>query len=181
MKECRLILDEVQAVLGRLRPDGIDRLLALLESGRTLFTIGEGRSGLMAKSFAMRLFHLGLRVYVVGETIAPAIRENDVLIAVSGSGTSAAVVSAAAKARESQAVVIGVTTDAGSPLAGHADDLIVIEAATRYRKHTEATSAQPLGSLFDQCAHIVFDAVCLRYAESRQVTHQDAFLRHTNL
>lgn len=180
MKECRLIMDEMQAVLGRLKPDGIDHLLALLESGRTIFTIGEGRSGLMAKSLAMRLFHLGLNVYVVGETIAPAIRKHDVLIAVSGSGTSAAVVAAAAKAQEAKAVVIGVTTNSDSPLAGHADDLIVIEAATRYRKNNEAKSVQPLGSLFDQCTHIVFDAICLRYAQARQVSHQDAFNRHTN-
>ena len=43
------------------------------------------------KMAAMRLMHLGLTVHVVGETTAPAIRSNDLLLAASGSGTTAGV------------------------------------------------------------------------------------------
>lgn len=176
-----MILSEIRAVLEKLPLDGVEKLLKLMNGNTTLFLIGEGRSGFMAKSFAMRLFHLGLPVYAVGETIAPPLRQGDALIAVSGSGASAGVVSAAAKARETGAAVIGVTTNAESALAELANDLIVIPAATRYRQEGEAATLQPLGSLFDQCAHVVFDAVCLRYARSRELDPKAIFQRHTNL
>ena len=71
---------------------------------------GEGRSGFSAKGFAMRLMHLGYTVYVVGETITPAIKEGDILIGVSGSGKSISVVDAARKAKEKNASVIAVTS-----------------------------------------------------------------------
>ena len=37
--------------------------------------MGAGRSGLVAKAFAMRLMHLGLEAFVVGETITPALNK----------------------------------------------------------------------------------------------------------
>ncbi len=55
----------------------------------------QGRSGLAAKAFAMRLMHLGISSYVVGETISPAIYDDDCIIAISGSGETNTIVSAA--------------------------------------------------------------------------------------
>ena len=40
-----------------------------------VFIMGLGRSGLVAKAFGMRLMHLGLKVYIVGDTITPAITD----------------------------------------------------------------------------------------------------------
>jgi D-arabinose 5-phosphate isomerase GutQ len=40
----------------------------------------------MGRAFAMRLMHLGATSFVVGETITPSIQENDVFVAISGSG-----------------------------------------------------------------------------------------------
>ncbi|GGG03932.1 6-phospho-3-hexuloisomerase [Paenibacillus abyssi] len=181
MKEFDHILSEIQSVLQKVQPEAALKLISMLQSGRTVFLVGEGRSGFMAKSFAMRLHHLGVSVFVVGETITPSIKEGDVLIAVSGSGTSAAVLSAAKKSIEAKAEVWAVTANAESPLAQTANEILHVEAATRYRKEHESKSVQPLGSLFDQCCHIVFDAICLRYASELQVAHSEAFNRHTNL
>ena len=43
----------------------------------------------------MRLMHLGFHVYVMGETITPSIGKGDLIIALSGSGTTKLVVTAA--------------------------------------------------------------------------------------
>ena len=43
---------------------------AILRANR-IFVSGAGRSGLMARCFAMRLMHAGFTVYVVGDTICP--------------------------------------------------------------------------------------------------------------
>jgi Predicted sugar phosphate isomerase involved in capsule formation len=46
--------------------------------------MGAGRSGLVAKAFAMRLMHLGMISYVVGETITPALQTGDLIVVLSG-------------------------------------------------------------------------------------------------
>ncbi|MGI6473048.1 MAG: hypothetical protein ACOX0J_01670 [Thermoactinomyces vulgaris] len=40
---------------------------------------------------------------------------------------------------------------------------------------------QPLGSLFDQSVHILLDAVCLEYGRMKEVAHDKAVRRHSNL
>jgi acyl dehydratase len=58
------------------------------ERKTTIFLAGAGRSGFVAKSFAMRLMHLGFYVYVFNETIAPPVRDGDIIIIISKSGKS---------------------------------------------------------------------------------------------
>ena len=49
----------------------------------------------------MRLMHLGFNVYVVGETVTPAVETDDLLIVISGSGETKSIneMSALAKAK----------------------------------------------------------------------------------
>lgn len=54
-------------------------------------------------------------------------------------------------------------------------------AATKYRRQDEIKSIQPLGSLFDQCMHLIFDTICLRYAALQRVGHSEAFRMHSNV
>lgn len=77
----------------------IDILLKTYKEGRKVLIIGAGRSGLVGKAFAMRLMHLGFNVYVLGETIVPALNNNDLVIAISGSGRTKLVVTAAEAAK----------------------------------------------------------------------------------
>jgi 6-phospho-3-hexuloisomerase len=180
MQEIGTILDEIRSVLTREEvPDQEEIAKALMD--KRIFVIGEGRSGLMGKSFAMRLMHLGATVYVVGETITPSIAEGDVLFAVSGSGTTKNVTMVAEKAKQIGCTVIGVTTDPASELGRLSNLIVTIPAATKYRRENESASIQPLGSLFDQCAHIVFDSICLIYSKLQSQDHGSAYQRHSNL
>jgi 6-phospho-3-hexuloisomerase len=180
MSKIRSILQELLVVLDRPELEGWEEITELL-LGRRIFVVGEGRSGLMGKSFAMRLMHLGAEVYVVGETITPSIASEDVLIAVSGSGTTKQVVWSAIKAKEQGSTVVAVTTDRSSQLGVLADNILHIPAATKYRKNAESKSIQPLGSLFDQSAHILFDAICLQYASVQSEDNDSAQQRHSNM
>ncbi|WP_026695870.1 6-phospho-3-hexuloisomerase [Peribacillus kribbensis] len=175
------VLKEVEMVVSQVEEQKLQELASTLQQSKRIFIIGEGRSGLMAKSFAMRLMHLGATVYVVGETITPSIEEGDTLVAVSGSGTTKAVVWTSEKAASLGCSVIGVTTNPESPLAAASTQLLHVPAATKYRRENELKTIQPLGSLFDQSAHILFDIMCLQYAEQNKVDHTEAFGRHSNL
>src|SRR5512136_2416576 len=55
-------------------------------TAKRVYVAGAGRSGLIARAFAMRLLHLGFDVYVVGETVTPALQPGDTLVVFSGSG-----------------------------------------------------------------------------------------------
>ena len=49
-------------------------------SKNRIFIAGVGRTGLMMKSFSMRLMHLGLKVFYIGETNTPKINHKDLII-----------------------------------------------------------------------------------------------------
>ncbi len=174
------ILGEIRGVLGTFDYTQLDTVADEIDSASHVVVAGEGRSGFMAKAFAMRLMHLGVPVHVVGETTTPALGGEDLLVAVSGSGTTASTVRAAEQANAVGGRVIAVTTDPDSPLAATAATVVHIPAATKYRKPGEAATIQPLSSLFDQVCHIVFDAVCLRLATLREVDNAAARAAHAN-
>jgi 6-phospho-3-hexuloisomerase len=175
------ILNEIKTVLSQVDENQLKDIAVKLQNAKRIFVIGEGRSGLMAKSFAMRLMHLGATVYVVGETITPSIEEGDLLVAISGSGTTKSVVWTAEKTSSLGCSVVAITTNPESPLAATATTILHVPAATKYRRENELKTIQHLGSLFDQCAHVVFDTLCLQYSALNEVDHAAAFGRHSNL
>ena len=134
----------------------------------------------MARAFAMRLMHLGLTVHVIGETTTPAVGPGDTVIAVSGSGTTAGTVRVADQAQAVGATVLAVTTEPDSPLGRLAERVLVIPAATKYRRENEAPTIQPLSSLFDQVTHVALDAICFDLAARRGVDNATAKAAHAN-
>lgn len=91
------IIEELQHSVSFIQEAEADRLVDRLLQADKVFVAGAGRSGFMAKSFAMRLMQMGLDAYVVGETVTPSIGKDDVLVIGSGSGETKALVSMAQK------------------------------------------------------------------------------------
>ena len=174
------VVAEIEGVAAKVDRDSLEALVDRLDAAPRVFVSGEGRSGLMGKAFAMRLMHLGLTVYAMGETITPAVREGDLVVVISGSGTTAGAVRTAEQAGSAGAGVHAVTTDPGSPLAARADGVLVLPAATKYRRSDEAPTIQPLSSLFDQATHVALDVVCLGLARRRDVDNERARGTHSN-
>ncbi|HET6625899.1 MAG TPA: 6-phospho-3-hexuloisomerase [Nocardioidaceae bacterium] len=175
------VLTEITQVLAKVsRPEVEDLGRRLGEAGR-IFIAGEGRSGLMAKAFAMRLMHLGSTVHVLGETTTPSVAAGDTMVAISGSGKTEGTVRAAEAAQRVGAGVLVVSTDPSSPLARAAEAVLTVPAATKYRRADEPATIQPLSSLFDQATHIVLDVVCLQLAEQRRVDNETARAAHSNM
>ncbi len=175
------ILSEIEHVLSEVDEAQVDAFADHLLAAPRVFVTGEGRSGLMGKAFAMRLMHLGLTVYVVGETTTPALTGTDALVAISGSGTTEGTVHIAQQVKKLGTTIDSVTTNPESALAKLATNRLIIPAATKWRRAGESTSQQPLGSLFDQCCHIVLDAVCLHIAKRKDMSNEAARQLHTNV
>jgi 6-phospho-3-hexuloisomerase len=178
--EVDTILAELTTALHRLHRTGIFTLADEAMNAPRVFVTGEGRSGYVARAFAMRLMHLGITTYFLGDTCTPAIKTGDLLIALSGSGTTAATVRAVDAASAHGCRTVAITSDPRSQLATNADLAVHIPGATKHRKTGEAPTVQPLSSLFDQCAHIALDAVTLRIAHRRAINNDTATANHAN-
>lgn len=175
-----LVQDEISGVFRSVDPAQVAALVTELRLADRIFVTGAGRSGLVLKMAAMRLMHLGLTVHVVGEITAPAIRSGDLLLAASGSGTTAGVVKAAETAAAQGARIAAYTTNAGSPLAQAASAVVTIPAAQK-TDHGSSLSRQYSGSLFEQVLFATTEAVFQSLWDEDAATPEELWQRHANL
>lgn len=161
MKTIQTIVDEMKKVLSEVHPQQYYKLVELFQQDRRFFFTGEGRSGFIMKAVAMRMMHAEKEVYVVGETITPAIRTGDALIVLSGSGTTSSSVHSATQATNSGATVFLVTADEDALGTAPFQQGLVLPAATKSKKHVHRKTIQPLGNQFDQAAHLLLDAAII--------------------
>lgn len=156
-----VILAETARALAGVDSGRVNHFCRLIMAAPRIFVTGEGRSGLMARAFAMRLMHLGYTAHVVGETTTPAIQRGDLLVAVSGSGETAITRHVLTQAGAAGARTALVSSRPDSSIGRAADFVLVVPGATKRREEGELPSEQPLGSLFDQAAHLTLDAAIL--------------------
>ncbi|MDI3418642.1 SIS domain-containing protein [Streptomyces luteolus] len=167
------VRDEISGALSEVSDAQMARAAAMFTvQGRRWFCSGQGRSGLVAQMSAMRLMHAGFEAHAVGEATAPSIGEGDGLIMISGSGETPVTLHLAHLARASGAHLLAVTTRGDSSLAGLAN--AVIEVPT-------AGSNQFGGSLFEQSALLLLDALILDITAATPGVHGAMQARHTNL
>jgi 6-phospho-3-hexuloisomerase len=176
-----------------------DQMVAFLQemlSAKRVYVAGAGRSGFIAKAFGLRLMHLGLDVYVVGETITPAFRSGDTLVVFSGSGETHSMVSICGTAKELGGKVCLITGSPDSKMSRMADCVVNLGDLTGYYrkdknsfeirqltgKYRSVTSAfAPLGTLFETLALIFSDAVISALMESKKAEILDMQRRLTNV
>ena len=187
----KAILDNIVTAEEYLDEKAIDEFENIIIGAKNIFVTGAGRSGLAAKAFAMRLMHLGLSAYVVGETISPAIYVDDCIIAISGSGETNTIVSAAKIAKNRGSKVLALTSYPESTLGQLADAYILVKGRTKkevddenYMKrqiHGNYTSLTPLGTAFELTTLVFMDAIVSELMEKMHQTESDLKARHTVL
>ena len=98
------------------------------ERKSTIYLAGAGRSGFVAKAFAMRLMHLGFYVYVFNESIAPPVTDGDIIIIVSKSGKSNSITQIVEDSKIDNVKFLAVCGNTDSDLAQKSDAKIVIDS-----------------------------------------------------
>ncbi|WP_216726042.1 6-phospho-3-hexuloisomerase [Hymenobacter siberiensis] len=176
----KLLITENQQLAERIDWTAAAALVPLIRQAERVFVVGAGRTGLALQAAAMRLMHLGLRVFVVGETTTPAIGAGDLLLAGSGSGTTSTIVKAAEKAVAAGARVAAISTTAESPLATLAD-LVVLVPAAQKQDHGGSLSQQYAGSLFEQAVLLLTDALFQTLWTLDGTPAPELWKRHANL
>lgn len=174
------ILAENHKVLQAVDRAAIAQFIASITQSKRIFVTGEGRSGLVMRMFAMRLVHLGYQDFVVGETITPAIQNGDLLIDCSGSGSTGNVLAIAQKAQATGAQIVSITAQPDSPLGQLADIMIHLNAAAK-QDRTQQHSQQFAGSLFEQSALLLLDAVFHLIVKQTNQSAETLYSLHANL
>jgi 6-phospho-3-hexuloisomerase len=175
------ILNEIERTLSRVSPDGLERLVEAILAADRIYVAGGGRSGLMARAFAMRLMHLGFVTYVVGETTTPSIRRGDLLVACSASGETQVTITVSRVAQTAGARVFAITATPDSPMARLAAETIVIPAPSKRTPSEDETSHQYGGSLFEQSLMVLLDATSSELGRRLGTPPQELDARHANL
>ena len=168
----------------------VDALVNVYRDDKKVLVVGAGRSGLVGRAFAMRLMHLGFRSYVLGETITPSVGEGDLVVAISGSGTTTMVVAAAEAAKKMRARVVAITSYRDSPLASYADLIVQVPGRTKVAKMDDYFARQilglheplaPLGTLFEDTAIVLLDAIIAELMHRLKKTEDEIRSRHANI
>ena len=185
------IIENVKEAETYLDNDEINNFMNEITNAENVFVIGAGRSGLVAKAFAMRLMHLGISAYVVGETISPAINDEDCILAISGSGETNTIVSAAKTSKKRGARILSLTSYPKSSLGKISDVSIYVRGRTKaeaddknYLKRQidgNYTSLTPLGTAFELTSLIFLDGLICELMNKLGKTENDLKKRHAVL
>ena len=183
------ILKNIKSATEYIDKDIVDEFVDILTNSKNVFVIGAGRSGLVAKAFAMRLMHLGISTYVVGETISPAIYGDDCILAISGSGETKTLVSAVEIAKTRGSKVLSLTSYPESSLGNRSDVAMLVKGRTKvdiddedYIKRQfegKHTSLTPLGTAFELTSLIFLDGLISELMYKLGKTEYDLKYRHT--
>lgn len=174
------ILIELNRTIALINEEESEKLVDGILRAKKVFVAGGGRSGFMAKAFVMRMMHVGLDPYVVGETVTPNLEPDDIFIVGSGSGETQSLVGMTEKAKSIGAMVVAITINPNSTIGKLADIKIEIPAQAK-EEGTSGKSIQPMGSLFEQSLLLFYDAVILRFMEKKGLNSEVMYGRHANL
>lgn len=188
----RLMASKVRSIANGISDDEVEALIREILGAKRVYVMGAGRSGLVARAFAMRLMHLGLTSYVVGETVTPALDQGDLVVVFSGSGETKTVADIAESAKAIGGRLCLITSKKDSRIGRIAECCVVIESRRDENgdEHTEFEIRQmmgkhksfaPLGTLFETASVIFADAVISRLMEIKHVNVETLRGRHVNI
>ena len=156
-------------------PERIEAIVDAIRGARTVFVIGLGQDGIVARAFTLRLAQLGiLAVYHFDPVLMPTSLANagreDVMLVFSEHGRRTALTELSRLFRTRVGKVVSVTRNTPNPLRAQADLALVVSG------HDERAHVEPLlyQSALHQLLDLVFVLLCEHGEERLQLLDQDA-------
>ena len=188
------ILSGAKRAIDELDESQVESMIKLLLDAqeKKIFVVGMGRSGFVGRAFALRLMNLGFNVYFLGETITPAAGKDDLVIAISGTGMTKLVVSAAGAAKDIGARVVAITSYKESQLGQLADQLVLVKGRTKmgWPREEDYLARQilgereplsPLGSVFENNCMVFLDGLIVELMYRMKKDENDLRSRHATI
>jgi 6-phospho-3-hexuloisomerase len=179
-QECMMILEEISGCIQNIDTSQIDLLIREIPRAKRIFCIGIGRSGFLIQTFCMRLNHLGFHAYLLGGVPCPPAEPGDLIIAASGSGETLGIIAVLQKAQQIGAKIVIITATTENSVFAYGDIIIQIRAPSGLI-HDRKQSDQPMRTLFEQTAFIVYESIVLLLKNYCNITEEEMAQKHANL
>jgi len=191
-----LMVDQMRATAQMLRSDEAESFFSEMLNAQKIYVAGAGRSGLVARAFAMRLMHIGYESYVIGETITPALSSGDTLVVFSGSGETNSVYDVLETAKDLEGRICLITATPVSRMSRLAQCMVILcgsqpsddSLPTQYevrqitgQYRSVSSSFAPFGTRFETAALIFSDAIISALIEARHCSLDEARERLSNV
>ncbi len=199
-KERQILFQSMDVILGNLKSNMehlskqkhfshtqkfIDLVYDGLTSKRKFFLLASGRSAFILQCFATRLVHLGAEVYMVTNLGSiPALSNGDILIVLSGSGTTSIVVSLLKNYVNTVKPygIISITSHPETIIGRIGDITIKLKGRTKRDKvdlHDDTAILTPEGTMFEIAAFVYLDAIIAELAIKMGRTNEDMLKKHS--
>lgn len=171
----RYLLKEIEKMLAANHKENVEEVIQLITKSEKIFVYGVGRSGLVAKAFAIRLVQLGLEVYFIGDIATPIVDDKSLVLLVSATGETMSAIQTANICRRVGAKVVVITAKATSKLA-HAGN-VIFPLGTEITEDSRRLA--PLGTLFEDAAMILLDGIIAELMEKMGQDDKQMRTRHS--
>ena len=175
------IIQELTENLTKIDNSQADEFIKKIKGAGHIFLSGVGRSGLAINAFANRLVHLGYSVSIVGEISSPHSKPGDLVIICSGSGETKNLKNLAEQAIQTNSTIVLVTMRETSTIAQMSEVVLTLPGSVKdATEYNEQTSLQPMGTVFEQLAFLVFDGIFLKLMDENDENSQTMYARHAD-
>lgn len=174
-----MIIKEISSTTAMIDANSVNDFIKRILQSKQIFCYGAGRSGIILKTLCMRLNHLGLNAFYIGEIPCPPAHSGDLFICISGSGETETVISLANEAKRIGCRVACITTDHSSNLRSISDSHILIKAPDKLINDIE--TMQPMRTLFEQVSFIICETISLMIKSKKNMSDEKMAQRHANL
>lgn len=178
----RTALVELGTVMDKVNDAAVDEACRMITGARRIGVYAGGREGLQIKGFAMRLFHLGCDVGVVGDMTMSALGPSDLFVVSVGPGEISTALALMKVARRDGAKILFVTAQPDGRCAELADFVLTVPAQTMANDQgASATSVLPMGSLYEGALFVLFEVMVLKLRDLIKVSPETMRANHTNM
>ncbi len=175
-------LSELAGVFERIDDAAVDRAVDMIAGAKTTVVFGGGRERLQIMGFAMRLYHLGLKVAVEGDMTTPPVGPGDLFVVTCGPGEISTALALMDVAKKAGATILFITAQPKGRGAAYADYVLTIPAKTMADDQGEKkSSVLPMGSLFEGALFVLFEVMILKLRDKLAIDPEAMRANHTNL
>lgn len=180
------ILDEIEQVLNSIDEKAVDEFIDWIKTSDKIVGYGAGRMGLSLKAFIMRLNHLGIKAYYLGDTYIPPLTQYDLVIVSSGSGETSMIKNFVEQVRKkTDCSVISVLGNKNSSIGRLSDFVVEYKSCNgglnSFDSDEKINSIQLMSTLNEQATYILFDIMAKKLADKLGMDTAETKRYHFNV
>ena len=184
---CKKVQSEIEQVLSSIDETKLNEFVDLVTRQNVkLLGYSAGRMGFGLKAFLMRLNHLGIPAYWLGDNYIPPMNENDVFICCSNSGTTASVFNILEIFKnKAKGHIVSFVGNDESKMAQNSEIVIKFKTCNgglnSADDETKINSIQPMTTLTEQSMFVLFDVITMMIIEKMNINITETKKFHSNI